>query len=209
MRGARKSTSGGVLTVRCSEAIERQRSIWVFFSSLLDLRLCGRNFSLTIPKKTTAATFRITFFLRLLRRHQAQACGGTDFSSVDETSFLERRQMFFDRHEMGGSLTGGRGRIDVIADQNGSSGNQQAIELSIELWDATRVSKLVHGLERDDEIEAGANPRCPIGFFEIRPKENRPILKLCQPTAAKVQHLRREVDQGVARDFAIFQQCFG
>ena len=31
-----KSTSGGVLTVRCSEAIERQRSIWVFFSSLLE-----------------------------------------------------------------------------------------------------------------------------------------------------------------------------
>jgi hypothetical protein len=31
-----KSTSGGVLTVRRSEAIERQRSIWVFFSSLLD-----------------------------------------------------------------------------------------------------------------------------------------------------------------------------
>ena len=30
-----KSTSGGLLTVRCSEAIERQRSIWVFFSSLL------------------------------------------------------------------------------------------------------------------------------------------------------------------------------
>ena len=36
VRGARKSTSGGVLTVRCSEAIERQRSIWVFFSNLLD-----------------------------------------------------------------------------------------------------------------------------------------------------------------------------
>ena len=35
MRGARKTTSGGVLTVRCSEAIERQRSIWVLFSSLL------------------------------------------------------------------------------------------------------------------------------------------------------------------------------
>ena len=33
-RGARKSTSGGVLPVRRSEAIERQRSIWGFFSSL-------------------------------------------------------------------------------------------------------------------------------------------------------------------------------
>ena len=29
-----RSTSRGVLTVRRSEAIERQRSIWVFFSSL-------------------------------------------------------------------------------------------------------------------------------------------------------------------------------
>jgi hypothetical protein len=35
-RGARKSTSGGVLRVRCSETIERQRSIWVFFISLLE-----------------------------------------------------------------------------------------------------------------------------------------------------------------------------
>ena len=83
------------------------------------------------------------------------------------------------------------------------------MELSIELRDTARVAKLVHGLERNDEIEAGANPRCPIGFFEIRLNENRPILKLCQASAAKVQHLRREVDQGVARDFAIFQQCFG
>jgi len=31
-----KSTSGDVLRVRYSEAIERQRSIWVFFSRLLD-----------------------------------------------------------------------------------------------------------------------------------------------------------------------------
>ena len=35
--------------------------------------------------------------------------------------------MLFDRHEVGGSMTGGRGRIDVIADQNGSSGKQQAV----------------------------------------------------------------------------------
>ena len=63
--------------------------------------------------------------------------------------------MLFDRHEMGGSLTGGRGRIDVIANQNGSSGKQQAVKLSIKVRDAARVSKLVHGLERDDEIEAG------------------------------------------------------
>ena len=32
-----KSTSGGVLRVRRSEAIERQRRIWVFFSSLLGI----------------------------------------------------------------------------------------------------------------------------------------------------------------------------
>src|SRR5918995_6788035 len=33
-----KSTSESVLTVRCSEAIERQRSIWVFFISLLQFQ---------------------------------------------------------------------------------------------------------------------------------------------------------------------------
>ena len=66
--------------------------------------------------------------------------------------------MLFHRHEMGGSMTGGRGRIDVIANQNGSSGKQQAVELTIKLRDAARVAKLVHGLERDDEIEAGVNP---------------------------------------------------
>jgi hypothetical protein len=54
-----------------------------------------------------------------------------EFSCVDETSFLERRQMLFGGHEVGGSITGGRGGIDVIANQNGSSGNQQAVELSI------------------------------------------------------------------------------
>jgi len=51
------------------------------------------------------------------RRHQAQVRGAADFSCVDETSFLEGRQMLFDRHEMGGSMTGRRGRIDVITDQ--------------------------------------------------------------------------------------------
>jgi hypothetical protein len=99
--------------------------------------------------------------------------------------------------------------LHVIANQNGSSGNNQAVELSIKLRDAARVAKLVHGLERDGEIEGGVNPSRSIDFFEIRPDENRPVLKLCQATAAKVQHLRREVDQRVARDLAIFQQCFG
>jgi hypothetical protein len=32
----KKSTSGDVLTVRRSEAIERQRSIWAFFNGLLE-----------------------------------------------------------------------------------------------------------------------------------------------------------------------------
>ena len=36
IQGARKLTSGGVLILRRSEAIERQRSLWVFFSGLLD-----------------------------------------------------------------------------------------------------------------------------------------------------------------------------
>jgi hypothetical protein len=156
----------------------------------------------------TAAAFE-RLFLRLLCRHQTQVCGGADFSCVDETNFLEGRQVLFDRHEMGGSMTGARGRIGVIANQNGSSGKQQAVELSIKLRDAARVAELVDGLERDDEIEAGANPRRPIGFFEIRLDENRPVLKLCQASAAKVQHLRREVDQRVARDLTMFQQCFG
>ena len=83
------------------------------------------------------------------------------------------------------------------------------MELSIKLGDAACVAQLVHGLERDDEIEAGANPRCPIGFFEIRLNENRSVLKLFQTTAAKLQHLRREVDERVARDLATFQQRFG
>jgi hypothetical protein len=55
--------------------------------------------------------------------------------------------MLFDRHEMGGSMAGGRGRIDVIANQNGSSGKEQAVRLAIKVRDAARVAKLVHGLE--------------------------------------------------------------
>ena len=109
------------------------------------------------PLLNTAAFLNV--FLRLFRPHQAQVCGGADFSWIDEASFLERRQVLFDRHEMGGSMTGRRGRIDVIANQNSSSGKQQAVELSIKLRDAARVAELVHGLERDDEIEAGANFR--------------------------------------------------
>jgi len=58
--------------------------------------------------------------------------------------------VLFDRHEMGGAMTGGRRRIDVIANQNSSAGNQQAVKLGIELWDTARVTEFVHGLQRDD-----------------------------------------------------------
>ena len=71
------------------------------------------------------------------------------------------------------------------------------------------MAKLVHGLEREDEIEAVRDGSGPIGFFEIRLNENRSLLKRFKATAAKLQHLRREVDQRVARDLAILQQRFG
>ena len=76
--------------------------------------------------------------------------------------------MFFDRHEMGGAMTGGRRRIDVIANQSTSSWNEQAVKLSIQLWDTARMTELVHGLQRDDEIEAGENRCCPIVLFKIQ-----------------------------------------
>ena len=55
------------------------------------------------PLLNTAAFLNV--FLRLFRPHQAQVGGGADFSGVDETDFLERRQVLFDRHEMGGTMT--------------------------------------------------------------------------------------------------------
>jgi len=51
--------------------------------------------------------------LGLLRCHQAQVGGGADLSRPDKTNFLERRQVFFDRHEMGRPMTERRRRIDV------------------------------------------------------------------------------------------------
>ena len=66
----------------------------------------------------------------LFCRHQTQVGGGADLSWVDKASFLERRKVLLDCHEMGGSMAGGRGRVDVIADQNSSAGNEQAVELS-------------------------------------------------------------------------------
>ena len=100
------------------------------------------------PLLNTAASLNV--FLRLFRPHQAQVGGGADFSWIDEASFLERRQVLFDRHEMGGSMTGRRGRIDVIANQNSAAGNEQAVKLRVKLWDTARVTELVHGLQRDD-----------------------------------------------------------
>ena len=82
--------------------------------------------------------------------HQAQVGGGADLSRLDKTNFLERRQVLFDRHEMGGAMTGGRRRIDVIANQNSSAGNEQVVKLRIKLWNTARVTELVHGLQRDD-----------------------------------------------------------
>ena len=76
--------------------------------------------------------------------------------------------MLFDRHEMGRSMTGGRRRIDVIANQNTSAGNEQAVKLLVKLRDAARMAELVHGLQRDDEIEAGENRCCPIVLFKIQ-----------------------------------------
>ena len=139
--------------------------------------------------------------------HQAQVGGGADFSGLDETSLVEDRQMLFDRHEVGGSMTGGR--IDVIADQNSSSGSEQTVELSVELRDAACVAQLVHGLKRDNEIEAGGYAVGPVCLFKIPLHENSLVFELGQTLPAKVEHLRREVDQRIARDLTIFQQRFG
>ena len=46
------------------------------------------------------------FLSGLLCRHQTQVGGGADFSWVDKTNFFERREVLFDRHEMGGAMTG-------------------------------------------------------------------------------------------------------
>jgi hypothetical protein len=67
---------------------------------------------------------------------------------------------------MGRPMTGGQRRIDVIANQKASAGNGQAVKLSVQFWDTARMAELMHRLERDDEIEARANFRCPIGFLK-------------------------------------------
>ena len=75
--------------------------------------------------------------------------------------------MLFDRHEMGRPMTGGRRRVDVIANQQTSAWNEQAVKLRIKLGDTARVTKLVHGLQRDDQIEAGRNRVCGVKYSFI------------------------------------------
>ena len=59
-------------------------------------------------------------------------------------------------------VTGARSRIDVIANQNTSAGNEQAVKLSIKLWDAAGVTELVHRLQsaglREIEVTSFVSP---------------------------------------------------
>ena len=64
----------------------------------------------------------------------------------------------------------------MIADQNSSAGNQQAVELRIKLWDTARMAELVHRLQGDDQIEAGGKRRSPVVLFEIQQNKNGPVL---------------------------------
>ena len=38
------------------------------------------------------------------------------------------------------------------------------------------MTELVHGLQRDDEIEGGGNRRSPVVLFEIQQNKNGPVL---------------------------------
>jgi hypothetical protein len=87
-----------------------------------------------------------SLLLRLFCCHHTQVGGGADFSWVAKPHFLERRQVFFDRHEMGGAVTGWWRGIDMIADQNSSAWDEQAVKLSVQLWNTARVAELVDGL---------------------------------------------------------------
>jgi hypothetical protein len=46
---------------------------------------------------------------------------------------------------MGGAMAGWG--VDMIADCNLSAGNEQALELGVELWDAARMAELGDGLQ--------------------------------------------------------------
>ena len=105
--------------------------------------------------------------------------------------------MLFDGHKMGRAM-GGRG-IDMITDQDLSAGNEQFMELCIKLWDAACVTELVHGLKRNDQIEAGRNRVSPSLFFKIPLNENGFVFEVRQPASAEFQHLRREIKQRISR----------
>ena len=49
---------------------------------------------------------QVSWLSGLFCRHQAQIGGGADLSRPDETKLVERRQMFFDAHEMGCPIMG-------------------------------------------------------------------------------------------------------
>src|SRR5215472_12549731 len=108
---------------------------------------------------------------------------------------------------MGGAVTGGR--IDVVADHDSSAWSEQVVELRVKLRDSACVAEFVHGLQRDDEIEASGNRIGPSLLFEIRLNEDGSVFVFCEAASAELQHLRREIDQRVARDVTIFQQRFG
>src|SRR5689334_18006657 len=96
-------------------------------------------------------------------------------------------------------------RVNMIADQDLSAGNEQFIELRVKRWDAARVTELVHGLEGDDKIKVGVNRISPVIFFKIPLNENGLVFELRQAFSADVQHLRREIKQRVASDITIIQ----
>jgi len=81
--------------------------------------------------------------------------------------------VLFDRHEMGRPMSGGQRRIDVVANQNSSAGNEQSVKLSIKLGDTARVTELVHGLQRDDQIEAGRKRVCGVKYSFTAISETR------------------------------------
>src|SRR6185436_7152749 len=110
---------------------------------------------------------------------------------------------------MRGPVSRACSRVDVIADQDLSPGNEQFIELRVKRWDAARMTQLVHGLKGNDEIESGRNSIGPVFFFKICLNKNDLVCEFCEPASAELQHLGREIDQRVARDITFVQQGFG
>src|ERR1044071_866397 len=71
------------------------------------------------------------------------------------------------------------------------------------------MTKLVDGLQRNNEIEAGSNTIDPVLFFEICLNKNHAVCEFCETVSAELLHLRGEIKQGVAHDITIIQQSFG